>query len=51
MLTAVQRQAEDVRQQIRKQHSASIKKGNYKKHDPELDEVRLLLHLPPRTRC
>lgn len=41
MLTTVQRQAEDVRQQIRKQHSASIKKGNYKKHDPELDEVRL----------
>lgn len=41
MLTTVQRQAEDVRQQIRKQHSASIKKGNYKKRSPELDEVCL----------
>lgn len=49
MLTTVQRQAEDVRQQIRKQHSASIKKGNYKKHDPELDEVRL--HHPAIPSC
>lgn len=47
MLTTVQRQAEDVRQQIRKQHSASIKKGNYKKRDPELEEVRLFRSTTP----
>ncbi|KAH9933916.1 uncharacterized protein B0H18DRAFT_982763 [Fomitopsis serialis] len=42
MVTAAQRQAEEVRQLVRKQHSASIKKGNYRKHAPELDELQTL---------
>ncbi|KZT68887.1 ribosome recycling factor [Daedalea quercina L-15889] len=42
MVTAAQRQAEEVRQLIRKQHTTSIKKGSYKKHAPELDEFQSL---------
>lgn len=40
MYTSAQRQAEEARVQIRKQHQASLKKGKYAKHSPELDEVR-----------
>jgi ribosome recycling factor len=39
MVTAVSRKAEDVRVQIRKLHQASLKRGNYKKHSIELEEV------------
>ncbi|EED79754.1 predicted protein [Postia placenta Mad-698-R] len=42
MLASAQRQAEDSRVQIRKQHQASLKKGKYAKHSPELDEFQSL---------
>ncbi|KAI0937534.1 hypothetical protein AcW1_001613 [Taiwanofungus camphoratus] len=40
MYTTAQRQAEDARVQIRRQHQASLKKGKYQKHSPEIEEVR-----------
>lgn len=38
--TTAQREAENSRVQLRKLHQASIKRGKYAKHSPELDEVR-----------
>jgi len=40
--TTAQREAETTRVQIRKLHQASIKKGKYEKHSPELDEFQKL---------
>lgn len=41
-LTATaQRMAEDTRVQLRKIQQASVKKGDYKKHSVELEEVSL----------
>lgn len=39
---AAKRKAEEVRVQIRKHHSISLKRGKYEKHSVELEEV---LHL------
>jgi ribosome recycling factor len=41
LYTAAHRQSEDIRVQIRKIHQASIKRGKYPKHSPELAAVRL----------
>ena len=40
LYTTAQRHAEDARVHIRKQHSASVKKGGFKKFTQEFDEVR-----------
>jgi len=42
LYTSAQRHAEDSRVHIRKQHQASLKKGAYKKHAPEIDEFQKL---------
>lgn len=39
LYTTAQRHAEDARAHIRKQHSASVKKGGFKKFSQEFDEV------------
>jgi len=43
MFAAAQRQAEEARVHIRKQHQASLKKGKYAKHSVELDEFQSLV--------
>ncbi|EMD34806.1 hypothetical protein CERSUDRAFT_54801 [Gelatoporia subvermispora B] len=43
MFSTAQRQAEDTRVLIRKQHQASVKKGGYEKHAPEIKEFQTLL--------
>ncbi|KAF7303654.1 Protein kinase domain-containing protein [Mycena indigotica] len=43
LVTAASKQSEDVRVQIRKAHSTSIKRGNYKKHSIELEEFQKLV--------
>jgi ribosome recycling factor len=42
IFTAAKKQAEDIRVQIRKQHTASLKRGKYEKHSIELDEFQKL---------
>ena len=45
MRVALKKQAEEAREQVRRQHQASIKKGKYQKHSAELEEVRLSVAL------
>jgi ribosome recycling factor len=40
LYATAQRQAEDARVQVRKHHQTAIKKGGFKKHSQELEEVR-----------
>ncbi|OCH87768.1 ribosome recycling factor [Obba rivulosa] len=42
MFSTAQRQAEDTRVLIRKQHQTSLKKGGYEKHAPEIKEFQSL---------
>ena len=42
LYTTAQKQAEDCRVQVRKHHQAALKKGGFRKHSQEVDEVRLL---------
>ncbi|KAI3615389.1 ribosome recycling factor [Moniliophthora roreri] len=44
LVTGAQKQAEDTRQQIRKHHQASLKRGKYAKHSIELEEFQKLAH-------
>lgn len=39
LFTAAKRKAEDIRVQIRKHHSSSLKKGKYARHSVEMEEV------------
>ena len=43
LFMAAKRKAEEIRVQVRKHHTASIKRGKYEKHSIELEEVRLTL--------
>jgi len=42
IFVAAKKQAEDIRVQIRKQHTASLKRGKYEKHSIELEEFQKL---------
>ncbi|KAK7033631.1 hypothetical protein VNI00_012631 [Paramarasmius palmivorus] len=44
LVAGAQKQAEDTRQQIRRHHQASLKKGKYAKHSIELEEFQKLTH-------
>jgi hypothetical protein len=44
LYTTAQRHAEDTRSHIRKEHSASVKKGGFKKYSQEFDEVSTCSH-------
>jgi ribosome recycling factor len=45
LYTQAQRKAEEIRVQVRKQHSVSIKKGKYEKFSIELEEASWLFYL------
>ena len=39
LYAAAKKKAEEIRMQVRKQHSASLKKGKFEKHSIEIEEV------------
>lgn len=39
LYAAAKKKAEEIRTQVRKQHSASLRKGKFEKHSVEVEEV------------
>jgi len=48
LYAAAKRKAEEMRVQIRKQHSLSLKRGKFEKHSVELEEVCISTVSTPR---
>ena len=51
LATTAQRHAEDARVHIRKHHQTAIKKGGFKKHSEELDEVCTMQSIQRQVSC